>query len=595
MGRKRRKRQNKLTSLCELTIMKYGKCFFDNGKECNMSHSKILQKKDAKKKPDLWRDIKEVLESVLNVLVSIYMLLIMVVMPFYFTNGYSRIGTNKYEFFHGVSTGMGSIILPVMGVYLVVELVIYFRGKKDEGAKRSLLQRLSVTDWFALGYALVVTLSYFCSDYRKTTAYGNAWKGANGWYMGLVSQLTFVAIYFMISRFWKRHKWMLALWLPVTFVVFGLGYLNRFGIRPIEMANASPSFISTIGNINWYCGYIVTLFFGILYYFWWKTGRKGWSRLGRMLWISLGFATLLTQGSQSGILVLFVALGVLYLLSMRDAEKLQSFFACLLCMGLACTGTYLARKILEGQFNYPDAFTNLFTYSPIAVVILVAAAVLYMGIFYLRKKEKVPIRAFQVVGCVGGILIVVAVLAFLGLGIANTISPGSIVSLSENSLFTFDLKWGSSRGATWAAAVMCFQDQSLKGKLLGVGPDCMAMYIHSGVNEKLLAMVQEYFGNLALTNAHCEWLTVLVNTGLLGMICFAGMMVSAIVRFLKAGEKSAIIGACGFGVLAYTINSMLSFQQAMGAVTVFLVLGMGEAYLRKNEPCGTASGTKRGW
>ena len=39
----------------------------------------------------------------MSTVVEIYILLILTVMPFYFTDGYGRIGTNKYQFFHGVT------------------------------------------------------------------------------------------------------------------------------------------------------------------------------------------------------------------------------------------------------------------------------------------------------------------------------------------------------------------------------------------------------------------------------------------------------------------------------------------------------------
>jgi hypothetical protein len=39
-------------------------------------------------------------------------------------------------------------------------------------------------------------------------------------------------------------------------------------------------------------------------------------------------------------------------------------------------------------------------------------------------------------------------------------------------------------------------------------------------------------------------------------------------------------GACGFAILAYTVNNLFSFQQAFSAVTVFIVLGMGETFVR---------------
>ena len=63
---------------------------------------------------------------------------------------------------------------------------------------------------------------------------------------------------------------------------------------------------------------------------------------------------------------------------------------------------------------------------------------------------------------------------------------------------------------------------------------------------------------------------------LLGLVSYAGMMISVIRNFLHAGKKSMLVGACGFCVLAYTVNNMFSFQQVMNISTVFVIMGIGE-------------------
>ena len=57
---------------------------------------------------------------------------------------------------------------------------------------------------------------------------------------------------------------------------------------------------------------------------------------------------------------------------------------------------------------------------------------------------------------------------------------------------------------------------------------------------------------------------------MLGLVSYAGMMISVIRNFLHAGKKSMLVGACGFCVLAYTVNNMFSFQQVMNISTVFV-------------------------
>ena len=542
-----------------------------------MCQSMEMEEQEKTGKSNLSYRVHTVLADILEILVSLYMVLLIAVMPFYFTDGYRRIGTNKYEFFEYVTRTAAAALLPVLLLYLLVSLYLYRTEKKGW---KELLHRISLTDLFAAFYGITVILSYLGSDFKEAGSYGSALKGAAGWYMGLTSQLAFVGIYFAISRLWKCRKWIPTLFMPVTTVVFALGFLNRFDYFPFPMENANIEFISTIGNMNWYCCYAVMIFFAILYFD--LTGIKS-SRMRKLsaLWIILGFATLLTQGSLSGLVTVVAMMGILYLLSMKQGDRLERVADYCVFLGIAAVLTYLLRASFPGRFNYPDTFTDLLTFSPFAAVLLMAAVWIRTVIKKLREEERLPIRFFTLLGYGACIFAGAAGILFVLLVVINTLYPGRFGPLSQLSALQFNLYWGSNRGATWTAGIRCFQRQALWGKLFGVGPDSMVLYIQSGADKELLAMIREVFINRCLTNTHNEWLTVLVNEGLLGMIAYVGMIVSAIVRYIKGGRASSWAGACGFGILAYTINNMFSFQQAMATGTMFVLLGMGEAFIRK--------------
>lgn len=548
------------------------------------SHKVISKKRKQKRKPDLLVDLSQLLELGQHMIVTFYMLLMIVLLPFYYTDGYAQIGTDKYNFFYKVTCIVGIIFLIFWISYLGIRTALCKREGGFKDIKAILVQwfqKLSVTDLLVLGYAVIVILSYLFSDYKAGTDWGDAFVGVNRWYLGLRTQLLLVAVYFAVSRFWQKNKWLPAIWIPVTLVVFVLGYLNRFEVRPIKMKNTTIEFLSTVGNMNWYCGYIVIIFFGGLYYLWTISEEKPWINALLGVWMTLGFATLITQGSRSGVVALAVMLPVLYLLSVKQEEKLLLFFACCMSLGFACMITCFVRSFLPERFNYEDGLTDLLTYSPLAFVLLGGTSVVCLLLVFWQKRGKTPMKAFRILGYVGCGVAVLAIVVFVVLGLINTAYPGSLGKLSQVSSLTFNKEWGSYRGATWAAGVQCFGDQNFLRKLFGVGPDSMAFYIRSGANPQLAEMIEECFKGRALTNAHCEWLTVLVNNGLLGMFCYAGLFVTAIVRFLKAGKTNPLAGACGFALLAYTVNNLFSFQQAMSAVTIFMVLGMGEAFVRK--------------
>ena len=131
------------------------------------------KKKKASRKNSLEKT-QEVLACFLGDLVSIYMFALIVVMPFYFTQGYKRIGTDKYEFLYNGSIIAGCIILPVWGIWLFLK--IYGFWKEGERGKIVFWKNLSITDKFALGYAAVTILSYFNSVYREAECSAPEWQ-----------------------------------------------------------------------------------------------------------------------------------------------------------------------------------------------------------------------------------------------------------------------------------------------------------------------------------------------------------------------------------------------------------------------------------
>ena len=91
------------------------------------------------------------------------------------------------------------------------------------------------------------------------------------------------------------------------------------------------------------------------------------------------------------------------------------------------------------------------------------------------------------------------------------------------------------------------------------------------------------WGDSTLTNAHCEWMNELVCYGIVGAACFAGIFVSAVGRFYKAGRSNPALIAVALCLLSYTGHNVFCYQQAVCTPFVFLILGMGERLLTLEE------------
>jgi hypothetical protein len=54
-------------------------------------------------------------------------------------------------------------------------------------------------------------------------------------------------------------------------------------------------------------------------------------------------------------------------------------------------------------------------------------------------------------------------------------------------------------------------------------------------------------------------------------------------RYIKNRKVCVAAAVCGMGILAYTINNIFSFQTSINTPTMFVLLGIGEAYMRVGE------------
>ena len=546
----------------------------------------------------LLKDFARFFKILLDYIICIYLILIVAVLPLYNHWDYSHIGSEKIAFLWSICKPFAVSVIACGSLYILFLCVGWFlkNGWRPRKIGEYLQSSYSITDFFVAAYGIIVIVSYLFSDYKE-----RALMGRSSWGMGALIQISFVLSYFCISRVWKRRKWMICLALPASAVLFVLGYFNRFGLYPIPMkASGNADFISLVGNINWYCGYMIMPIFAVMCYAW----GMGFSDLKRSLllgaYLFAGFAALVTNGSSSGMLTLMWMFFLVLLWSVAWAGRMQNYLKIVLLLAAACLFTLLLRCLFPGSFTYPnDMLVNLFTKSPLPFLMLALAVALTFLLRYWREKGTYPAKVFRMTGRVLLVVFVLALVLFVCLIVVNTLVPGSIGPLSGIPVFTFSDTWGSNRGVTWKAGVWLWSELAPWKKLIGIGSDTMDLHIKLGASEALRSYVYSIWPNNPLTNAHCEPLTVLVHNGLWGMIAFVGLLVTSSYRYLKQltfeDSRSCLIASCGAAIAAYMVNNLFSFQQVMNGPTMFVILGIGEAYYRlyKNTSPGIGEGRRK--
>ena len=524
------------------------------------------------------------LRTLLNITSMLYVVLMAVILPLYFDieTGYQKIGSNKAELFGTWGLKIARFFVVVLIFYIFFAIWEFLRRHKGEKGKLSILindflDDLSLTDKFAIFFLVILCISYYYTDFPESLR-----MGMLGWQMGFVPMLIYLGAYFALSRLLgkKRIVMILAGMVAPSVIVFLLGILNRYGVNPLKMEVINNHFISTIGNINWYCGYWSVIFpiGAVLFVF----CEKMWLRILSGIFVAVAYTTAVTQGSDGGVLCLVVTTLLIGFFASKNRMHILRYLKMLLIYCEMNLVLCMVECLFPKRNSYITATYELLTNT--AAPYIVAGVILVAYLLLLRAKNNPQLPAVYGKVLRGTLyLFGAAVLIVSVLIVVNTKNPGSIGALSELSLFIFDTEWASTRGATWTFGVQTWTSQNLLHKLIGVGPDGMAAYIYNGRDGQLLADVREVFGGSRLTNAHNEWITVLANLGVFGLIGFAGMMVSAIVRYIKAGRERVLCMVCGISLFAYTIHNIFSFQQIMNLPLMFIMMGVGEYLLRRRE------------
>lgn len=514
----------------------------------------------AKRKTDWVRNINTIGRFIMGV----YYVVMVLVFPFYVQDGYRGIGNVKCFFFFRASLIAVGLMLPVLLATLFLQ--------RKEMAFLERCKRLSVTDWFAYGYLVAVLLCYLFTAYKNEAVWG-----ADGWRMGLVSQLLFLGIYFFFSRYFRWSEKMLYLALIGSGLVFLLGILNRYSIYPIEMYGQQPGFISTLGNINWFCGFWSV--FAPLGIVWYYNSPTRLSRTIAGIYTVVAFLCGITQGSSSAYLVFAALFLLLFYLSFEDNRKMCRFLETGILFALSCQIGRILRYLPACEMNYENELGKALTDTNITLYIGMIIGALYLFFrFYLIERKHYEIQMHKKLRRVIMVLVFLICAGYVLVLALNTCLPGGIPGLSGISVFVFDEAWASYRGATWISGIKAYTNMSPLQKLIGVGADCFPEYVYAV--PELAEYIVLQFGNSRLTNAHNEWITMLVNQGALGLVCYAGIFLSAIRRFLKGAKAQPMLLLCAASALSYMAHNMVSFQQVLNAPCVFIMLGIGEGILR---------------
>lgn len=401
------------------------------------------------------------------------------------------------------------------------------------------LPRLEPLDWAMLLFGALALASCLCSD-RPAAA---LW-GLEGWGVGGFAMAGLALACCLLSRSLPYRQ---NLWLPVlavNLVIFFLTILHAAGIDALGLhREVVPDqwfyYLSTIGNRNWYAGYLCLLVPMVAVFY--LTATQTASQWVCLLFLAPACLNLVLCASDSVYLglgfCLFFALPFLTANGMRMGRScllMSVYGASLLTVRFLPPFGELALQIngLSGRLLHPAIGCTLTAAGALGVIFL-------PGLWDRRS----PAERRRL------LLLLEVLLALVALGFL------------AHAVTHFGDKWGTNRGRTWRYSLELYRSFPMTQKLLGVGPEQLGRYYR----ELSVRFTRP------ILSAHSEPIQLLLSNGALGLLSWGtiwGMLFYCSIRE-RVWEQDAI--AFFLPLTAYFAQGLVNGPQPLNTALLCLM------------------------
>lgn len=495
-----------------------------------------------------------------------YVFLLFCIYPFYMENGYYNIGVAKIRFLYTLSI----IVFILCCIIKILELIIC----KKKFLILSYYRNISITEKLVLVYMFLIIFSFLLSSFKEKILWG-----AEEWRMGTVPLLLMFSLALFLTHWWKEKKWIWYGSFISTAIVICLGICNRFSVYPIRIEPMEKvAFLSTLGNINWFCGYLSVISPIGIAIFLLKENKNIKHELLLIFYMLINFMIGFCQGSSSYFAWTAAMFVVMLWISINNTTRIKRYLFIVSLWAMAGQILRVIHFLFPDRYNYSKAILNGAIDTNLTLIIMVVSFLLF---YQIKGGKNIPVKNQKIIRIIIAGIVVVGILVYVGLSLYNT--KIGIKALQDVSILVWDENWGTGRGMHYRDTVMLFGRMSLLQKIFGVGADGFEAFAYSFPD--VATHFNEVFEYSILSNAHCEILTNMINLGIMGTIVFLGIMITFALRCLKQGDRYPMLYIPGICVICYCTNNLVSFAQVLNLPFLLVIIGLGEYYLRKIESC----------
>lgn len=437
-----------------------------------------------------------------------------------------------------------------IGAYLVIMHNFWPRGGIKAFAKS-----LVPHEYALLGYISVCFLTALTAVYPQY-----AWGGATARSEGFLILLSYVLVFFFVSRLYVPKLRDMIIFLVAAVLITVYAIFQYYGVDVFDLAygikHHELNHFSTMSNKNMYSTYLCIVFCISTVMFCQHKTRLRWAFLPMAL---LFFYMLLVGDTESGYVGLAGSFLLLFSLIAKDRASAGRFF--LLAAGCAVLGWLFIN--VENLVIY-QSITAIGQSANILLAVAAVFALLWAALTFIPwpKKGLKPVVWHSIWGGVV-LLIVIAVLIAIPI-LAEQTGHRLLIEAKDVLQGNFYDSMGSNRGYIWRNALALVKQHPI----IGFGTDNFAVAFYENFGEEATAKYGVTFDKV-----HNEYLQTLVDVGIVGLgalLAFYGLLLWRARKYLD----NPMVMAVFLAMVCFLIQAFFNFAQPMTTPMVWVLWGI---------------------
>ncbi|MBE6759541.1 MAG: O-antigen ligase family protein [Ruminococcaceae bacterium] len=587
-------------------------------------------------------DTKRYFSILLNSVATVYLAITAIVLPLYMNREkYTAITAAKSDFFFATSIAVFiCMILLLTSSYLYsLDSPSAVRQQPERTLKQRVMDSPTlIADASLIAYWVLMLISCLLSDDKRT-----AFRGLDPRNNGFIYQTVYTAAYFIISRMMKPVKWKATLFvwggtalaIPCIFHYYGVdlydvvhysAYKNGKWVDGVLADSytgpfwdsTTYRFLGPVGNVNlgsyilcitlviaaglYITGSMPDFFYPRSRYT--KPDEKGkrekrsiigsvCDRHGISLivcFMIILFAEL-NINTDAGLVALAAAVVAIPIALCGSLDRL---FRTLVVFAAAAV-TVLADLTIDTVLRKDELGTTFMLLCVMIVFFAIAAAVVWK----LKKKESVQrfatakrlrtaMCAIMGLAVIGGISLSLIITqpddAAAGplSGATETLSERDLKEKSDTIIHelgqmlrgNFDDRFGHNRLFTWKRTLSLVKHNPV----FGIGPDNFRRFFALHYKEEAQKMFPDSNGNL--DKAHNEFLDVLLDNGIAGLLTYLGFFGALLWACFRNADRNKIAPVFGVAVISYMAHALFGYQLPIQSPVMWIMIGAAGAFAR---------------